>query len=259
LSSKLAIEERVIERAMALYPQIEELVAFSTPVVSFGNPRLARVATLGINPSSNEFQIGNGNKTPLGGEIPKRLVDTQVLGIESPIRLTRDQALQVIEGCYQYFYGQNANPYEWFLKLEEFILKPAGFTYYGPDATACHLDLVQWATDPVWDSIASKSTKELLLKQDKEFLRYQLTSYNFEYVFLNGSTAINQFKELGIATLEEVHKVTANSNGGRHAVVRGESGGTVFFGWGINTGAKYASKTGLQELVEFIENSFPRK
>jgi hypothetical protein len=250
------LDERVIQRAMAPYPGVKEIVDFSTPVVAFGNPNKSRVATLGINPSSSEFQIGNGNKTPLGGAIPKRLVDTEVLGINNPTRLTREQAIKVIEGCYQYFYGQSPNPYEWFLKLEEFILKPAGFTYYGQDATACHLDLVQWATDPVWDSIASKSTKELLLKQDKEFLRYQLTSYNFEYVFLNGSTAVNQFKELGIATLEQVHTVTANSNGGRHTVVKGESGGTVFFGWGINTGAKYASKAGLKELVEFIENSF---
>ncbi len=250
------LDERVIQRAMAPYPGVKEIVDFSTPVVAFGNPNKSRVATLGINPSSSEFQIGNGNKTPLGGAIPKRLVDTEVLGINNPIRLTREQAIKVIEGCYQYFYGQSPNPYEWFLKLEEFILKPAGFTYYGQDATACHLDLVQWATDPVWDSIASKSTKELLLKRDKEFLRYQLTSYNFEYVFLNGSTAVNQFKELGIATLEQVHTVTANSNGGRHTVVKGESGGTVFFGWGINTGAKYASKAGLKELVEFIENSF---
>jgi hypothetical protein len=259
MNNTYAIEERVIERAMELYPEIEELVAFSTPVVSFGNPQLASVATLGINPSSSEFQIGNGNKAPLGGAIPKRLVDTEVLGINNPTSLTREQAIKVIEGCYQYFYGQSPNPYEWFLKLEEFILKPAGFTYYGQHATACHLDLVQWATDPVWDSIASKSTKELLLKQDKEFLRYQLTSYNFEYVFLNGSTAVNQFKELGIAKLEQVHTVTANSNGGRHTVVKGESGGTAFFGWGINTGAKYASKAGLKELVEFIENSFKQK
>ena len=62
MTTKFIIEDRVIERAMAQYPKVPELVEFSTPVVSFGYPRNAKVATLGINPSSNEFQIGSGNK-----------------------------------------------------------------------------------------------------------------------------------------------------------------------------------------------------
>ena len=103
MSSNYVIEERVIERAMASYPEIEEIVAFSTPVVSFGNPRGAKVATLGINPSSNEFQIGNGNKSPLGEFESKRLIDTEILEIANPKNLTREQAIQVIEGCYDYF------------------------------------------------------------------------------------------------------------------------------------------------------------
>jgi hypothetical protein len=258
MGSQQNIDERVVQRAMEPYPDIPEIVKFSTPVVAFGNPNTARVATLGINPSSNEFQIGNGDKTPLGRQVKKRLVDTEVLGLENPISLNIDQAIKVIKGCYGYFSGPDANPYEWFTKLEKYILKPAGFTYYGSSANACHLDLVQWATDPVWDSIENKATKKMLLTKDQEFLRYQLTSYNFEYVFLNGSTVIERFKKLGIAEVKEIHQVTATANGGRHSVVRGEADGTIYFGWGINTGAKYANKTGLIELHEFIQKTFSK-
>lgn len=252
MSGKYKIEERVIERAMAIYPEIAEIVAFSTPVVSFGNPTEARVATLGINPSSNEFQIGNGNKNPLGEFERKRLVDTETLGIQNPIRLEREQAIQVIEGCYGYFTGPNANPYEWFERLEKFVLEPAGHTYYGSKASACHLDLVQWATDPVWDSIPDKSIKKKLLIDDKEFLRYQLTSYDFDVVYLNGGTVLRQFKKLGIAELSVVHHVTRNAMGGTHEVLKGSASGTTYYGWGINASSKDANKKGLEELSNWI-------
>jgi hypothetical protein len=253
MNSKYVIEERVIERAMAAYPEIEELVGFSTPVVSFGNPQLARVATLGINPSSNEFQIGNGNKSPLGQIERKRLVDTEILGIENPKSLNRDQAIRVVEGCYDYFTGPEANPYDWFKRLEKFVLEPAGYTYFGSKASACHLDLVQWATDPVWDSIKDKSIKKELLEDDKEFLRYQLTSYDFEVVYLNGGTVVKQFRELGIADLSVVHHVTRNSMGGTHEVLKGSANGTTYYGWGINASSRDANKKGLEELSNWIK------
>ena len=246
------LDERVIQRAMAIYPQVKEIVEFSTPVVAFGNPNESRIATLGINPSSSEFQIGNGNKTPLGGATPKRLVDTEVLGIDSPMSLTREQAIKVIKGCYDYFSGPNANPYDWFRRLEKFVLEPAGHTYFGSKASACHLDLVQWATDPVWDSITDKSIKKKLLEDDKEFLRYQLTSYGFEVVYLNGGTVVKQFKELDIADLSVVHHVTRNSMGGSHEVLKGSANGTTYYGWGINASSRDANKKGLEELSNWI-------
>jgi hypothetical protein len=252
MDEAFVLDERVIQRAMAPYPGVKEIVDFSTPVVAFGNPNKSRVATLGINPSSSEFQIGNGNKAPLGGAIPKRLVDTEVLGINNPTSLTRDQAIKVIEGCYQYFSGPNANPYDWFRRLEKFVLEPAGHTYFGSKATACHLDLVQWATDPVWDSIIDKSIKKKLLEEDKEFLRYQLTNYDFDVVYLNGGTVVKQFRELGIADLSVVHHVTRNSMGGTHEVLEGSANGITYYGWGINASSKDANKKGLEELSKWI-------
>jgi hypothetical protein len=244
------IEERVIERAMADYPNIEELVEFSTPVVSFGYPKGARVATLGINPSSNEFQIGNGNKSPLrDGE--KRLIDTLQFGIEKPKSLSRDQAVAVIKGCYNYF---NIKPYEWFKKLEQTILVPSGFSYH--DSTACHLDLVQWATDPVWQSIKDKNVTKSLLEADKDFLEFQLKEYDFEVIFLNGGTVMKTVKSLDLCKFKEVGTVDFNSKGTQSVIELGEYDGKQLIGWGVNAGYDATYKPGLAQLSAWLENHF---
>lgn len=252
MDNAIGKEEQVIKRVMADYPRLTEIVDFSTPVVSFGNPNDAEVATLGINPSSNEFQVGKGNKSPLGHLEKKRLVDTESLGVSQPKSLTREQAIRVIRGCYDYFLGPNANPYDWFNNLENLVLKPFGYSYNDKNALACHLDLVQWATDPVWSKIKSPAVKNMLLSDDKEFLKYQLTSYAFKFVFLNGGTVIDQFSKLDIVNLEVIGEVTRNSKGGKHLVYRGKIGDTTYLGWGINVGARDANKQGLAELSQLL-------
>ena len=225
MDNEYEIEKEVIERAMAPYPAISQIVEFSTPVVSFGYPKGANVATLGINPSSNEFQIGNGNKNPLSRG-SKRLIDTELLGIDKPLSLTDSQAKEVIHGCYSYFRNK---PYKWFD------------------------DLVQWATDPVWqDEKMPKATRSLLLDSDKEFLRFQLTNYKFDYVFLNGSTVIEQVEKLGIVELRKVDEVRFNKNGINSRVVQGSVGNTQYIGWGLNAGYRRTYKPGLEDLAQWL-------
>jgi len=248
MSDKYIIEDRVIERAMATYPDIPQIVEYSTPVVAFGYPKGARVATLGINPSSNEFQIGNGNKAPLSTS-EKRLVDTQVLGLDNVKSLNRDQAIEVVNGCYSYF---NNKPYGWFDDLEKYVLKPTGFSYR--NGSACHLDLVQWATDPVWqDKCMPKENKKILLDSDKGFLEYQLSNYDFDYVFLNGSTVLEQVEKLNFVNLHKVGEVRFNKSGVTSRIVSGEIGEKKFIGWGINVGYGASYKPGLEDLSKWLE------
>jgi hypothetical protein len=250
MTSKYEIEERVIERAMATYPAIPQIVEFSTPVVSFGYPKTAKVATLGINPSSNEFQIGNGNKNPLPSS-KKRLVDTEVLGVSKPLGLNRAAAIQVIEGCYSYFKN---NPYEWFDDLQQYALTPTGTSFQ--NGSACHLDIVQWATDPVWqDKKMPKNIKKLLLDSDKEFLKYQLTAYDFSYIFLNGSTVLDQVEKLDLVSLEQVGQVRFNQTGTKSRIVAGQLGSKRFIGWGINAGYGASYKPGLEDLANWLKNN----
>jgi len=196
MTTKFIIEDRVMERAMATYPTIEQLVVGSTPVVSFGNPGPAKMITIGINPSSSEFQVSGKSKNLLPVE-KKRLVDLETLGIENPKSLNREQAIQVIEGCYDYFNKMNHNPYmTWFKHLNDNINDHFGLDYL--DGSAAHLDLVQWATDPVWGGIDSDVIKDELLKSDAEFLRYQVASKKYDIVFMNGREVKNQLESTGI-------------------------------------------------------------
>ena len=245
------IKKRVIERVMAPYPKNSHIVPYSTPVVSFGNPETSTVATLGINPSSREF-LNDGMNLLSGTE--KRLVDTEVLGLSREIEsLNAEQAEEVIKGCFSYF---EKNPYKWFSRLEEYVLSPANASYRLSDdiniEQACHLDLIQWATDPVWRNIENKGVKEDLLESDLEFLRFQLTNYEFKKLFLNGGEVVKQFEKLGLAKLTEVGKTSFQSGKSKSSLYRGKYGDTEVWGWGLNVGQFEITLSNLEDLSNWI-------
>jgi hypothetical protein len=79
---------------------VTEVVTGSTPVVAFGDPLAAKVATLGINPSWREFLADDG--TLLRG--PTRRLSTLVsLNADSTTSLRPDQVKTVIAECAAYF------------------------------------------------------------------------------------------------------------------------------------------------------------
>jgi hypothetical protein len=245
------IKKRVLERVMAPYPKNCHVVPYSTPVVSFGNPETSTVATLGINPSSREF-LGKG-KNLLAAE-EKRLVDLETLGLTSEInQLDLEQAEKVLSGCVQYFEGTTT--YGWFLRLQEYVLDSVNASYK-PSAEenvegACHLDLVQWATDPVWRHL-DKGIQKTLLESDLEFLRFQLTNYGFKKLFLNGHEVVNQFKRLGLTELTEVGQTPYQSHGNKSPLYRGKFGDTEVWGWGLNVGQKEITLSNLEDLSNWI-------
>ena len=234
-----------IKRVLQKYPIGAPIVKNSTPVVSFGNPNTAMVATLGINPSSQEFLDRTGNVLDLAN---KRLVDLDSLNKSSLNDLDEDDAKKIVDGCYNYF--QTGNHYKWFNQIEEYVLKPSGFSYF--DNSACHLDVIQWATDPVWSGIKSKEIQEMLLEKDQEFLKYQLNNYHFETVFLNGRTVIDQVEKLGIVKLTDIAEVVNLKNGKISRIKVGQVGMTKYVGWGLNIPAKETPKQAKEALAEWL-------
>jgi hypothetical protein len=166
------------------------IVNGSTPVVAFGDFTRASVATLGLNPSRQEFLDPSGNI--LDG--PARRFETLgSLGVESLRDASSATLVKVIDSCGGYF-DRGRNPYmRWFAQLER-ILRPLNVSYI--DRTACHLDLVQWATDPVWAGL-SDSARSRLLADDVPFLLSQLGSHHIRLLLLNGRRVID---ELAAAT-----------------------------------------------------------
>lgn len=166
------------------------IVSGSTPVVAFGNPQISRIATIGINPSKLEFLDKSGKELI---EDQRRLETFNSLGIKDLTNISDLQVELIWEACNNYFHCKYPNR-RWFNKLE-IVLKYFGVSYYSDYSnTACHLDLVQWATDPVWGKIENKANKNILIQNDRSFLIKQLTNENIEVLLLNGFTVIKEFK-----------------------------------------------------------------
>jgi hypothetical protein len=234
---ELYIEER-IRRAP---PPVDFVVRGSTPVIAFGNARRARVATLGLNPSRVEFLAKNGQLLTGGN---RRLENYESLGSADLSSAPSDIISKIADGCDQYFCKR---PYKrWFNQLLP-MLEVFKSSYY--DGSACHLDLVQWATDPVWGKLDRPSQDELI-SDDIEFLRSQLQSEKLETLLINGASVWKQFQrrfgdEISWEELNPIHigRQTTHIYLGR-AFERID-----FIAWSVNIQSSFGVS---RELVEAI-------
>jgi hypothetical protein len=142
------------------------------------------VATLGLNPSRAEFLSPNGRL--LDGD--RRFETLASLGVETLADASEQQVTRVWEGCRTYF---QRNPYRrWFDQLETVLVGVSASYYSG---SACHLDLVQWATDPVWRRLDGETVFRLM-SDDVPFLRRQLLTSTIELILLNGKRVLEEFQ-----------------------------------------------------------------
>jgi hypothetical protein len=214
---------RVLERMGKAPPKGFPVVRHSIPVVAFGNPSTSRVATCGINPSRAEFLSKNDTLLEGGGQrfetvpslAPGGLADADPTAIAS-----------AVESCYRYF---EHRPYwRWFGKLET-LLAALDASYIA--GTACHLDLVQWATDPVWRGLGGKE-KQIALDADKQFLLRQLQEEPVQILLLNGRTVVDTYVAT-VGSLAELDEPVA-VDGVSTVIFKGETKGVIVVGWSAN-------------------------
>ena len=166
-------------------PSSPSVVPGSTPVLAFGDPTTAKAATVGLNPSRIEFLDSKGH---LLEGTSRRLATLASLGLTQISQATDEQVQEVLDGCADYF---RRNPYRrWFDQLEP-VLNAADASYYA--GTACHLDLIQWATDPTWKALPAVE-RQSMLREDSAFLLAQLEQERIETVLLNGMGVIRRFQ-----------------------------------------------------------------
>lgn len=199
--NNLIPRETLIQRIMRDVPENCHVVPVSTPIVSFGNLYEARAVSIGINPSVDEFMSRHIPRRILPEE-KKRFLDYETLGLEPGSKITREKAEQVLDASFNYF---RVNPYSWFNRMEKYLVNPIGASYF--DGSASHLDLVQWATDPVWQNIKDPKISEKLVKDDKEFLFQILSHADYTDILLNGATVVKTVRSLGLFELEEVGRI----------------------------------------------------
>ena len=218
----------VAERFRRRAPDGVRIVEGSTPVVSFGDVREARIATLAINPSFNEFPKDGRERD--GKE--QRLETLLSLRCECLSTAPNVAIRRAFESCNSYF---TRNPYGYFRRLETILQRvAASFS----DGSACHLDLVQWATKPRWRDLAPWE-KNALLRADTPFLRSQLRSKSLCDLLINGSGVREQYERFFSTKFTDASVPASSdlqvSKGPRITFFQGRTEfGQRVFGWNIN-------------------------
>ena len=239
----------VAERIRRPIPAGSSVLGGSLPVVSFGDPDWAQVATLSLNPSYLEFQSPAGSWL-LGAD--RRLASLTSIGVSDPRDLDDAQIAQVIAESNRYFYGPNWYR-GWFHWLESLLTSSGAGSYF--DGSACHLDLVQWATKPVQGQLP-RAVWDRLVDDDRTFLHWQLRTSNVGTVLVNGATAVAALTQAGLVDRfdDDVIEYSSAAGGGRLRVFRGVSDGVLFLGWNkVLAGA--IAKDGRRRLTTWIETS----
>lgn len=173
-----------------------DVIRWGCPVPSFGDLSIAWVATVGLNPSNREFVDELGNE--LQGS-SRRFHTLTSLGITTWGDADSRHLRLIIESCHSYFLG---NPYDtWFRRMEQ-IVSGANASFYDPSSTACHLDLIPYATTRKWTELTPRQRK-LLLAAAADTLGLLLKDSQVRLLILNGRSVVDQFQDIAGIRLEE--------------------------------------------------------
>ena len=166
-------------------PPCPHAVAGSLPVLFFGDVFTARIATIGINPSDQEYLDPDGNE--LDGDA-RRFETLASLGATARSALSDAQCSAALRRMRSYFVRRET-VFRWFRPLERVL---AGMRHSYTSGYVAHLDLVQEATQPTWSALAREHRGEAadLLAADTPFLRWQLATVPLQAVICNGMTAL---------------------------------------------------------------------
>lgn len=185
----------VAERVRQSPPRHLSILPGSTPVPFRGNQPGAQVATVGINPSVREILTRNGAEW---AGTQRRFETLSSLGITTMTGTSDETVERVVQRCLTYF---AANPYRsWFDPMEPLVGDLFGAGY--DDGSACHLDIVQWPTQPLWGQLAP-TTRAELITGGLSLLQEQFSGEALRWVYLNGRTvceAVGTFVPLSART-----------------------------------------------------------
>ncbi len=171
------------------------VIRWGCPVPSFGDLGSARVATIGINPSNREFVDEAGNE--LQGPF-RRFHTLTSLGLSSWSDVDARHLRLILDSCRMYFSG---NPYHtWFKKLDQ-VVSGAEASFYDPSGTACHLDLIPYATAHKWTELTPRQRSSLLAVA-ADTLGLLVRDSPVRILILNGRSVVEQFKDITGIPLE---------------------------------------------------------
>ena len=170
------------------------IIPWSSPIPVFGDWLSPRIGTLGLNPSLREFLDTHGNQ--LRGDA-RRFHTLESLGLQSWSEVDARHFELIMETYLMYF---ARNPYDlWFKKLN-FVIAGADVSFYDYPSTACHFDLVPFATSKRWGELSSRQRSVLLGLSGTTFGMI-LKESQVRLLVLNGSSVVNVFQSAAGLTL----------------------------------------------------------
>jgi hypothetical protein len=172
-----------------------DIIKWGCPVPSFGDLGSARIATVGLNPSNKEFVDDSGNE--LQGKF-RRFHTLASLGLGSWAEADARHIRLILESCQRYFLG---NPYDRWFRILEQVIGGADATFYGDIGSACHLDLIPYATAQKWMDLTPRQ-KSALLEISRDTLALLLRDSEVQTLILNGKSVIEHFEYVAGVSLE---------------------------------------------------------
>lgn len=159
------------------------VIPWGAPVPSFGNLSRSRVATLGLNPSNREFVDINGRELDGG---MRRFHTLKSLGLVRWSDASKEHLKLIENSCRNYFCR---NPYDgWFGSLDR-LITGTGASYYRKNSTACHLDIVPFATARKWSELSIQE-RSRLLDMSGDALGFLLRDSQVRLLILNGRSVV---------------------------------------------------------------------
>lgn len=172
------------------------VIDWGSPVPVFGSIGSSSIATVGLNPSNREFVTEDGSEL-VGPD--RRFHTLSSLGLERWADAESWHIEQVIRSCEQYFTG---NPYDrWFRRLDR-IIERTGCSFYDPLSSACHLDLIPFATECKWMELSPQKRKRLL-EVAGDTLGFLLRDSEIQVLVLNGKSVVDYFQRISGGALTE--------------------------------------------------------
>jgi len=172
------------------------VISWGSPVPSFGDFSASKVATLGLNPSNREFVDEAGNE--LTGKF-RRFHTLNSLGLESWSDVDARHLQLIWDSCQHYFW---INPYDRWFRVLDLVISGVNATYYGKSATACHLDLIPYATSQKWTEL-SKKQRSTLLSMVGNTLGQIVRESPIKLIILNGKSVVEMFQDISGVHLEK--------------------------------------------------------
>ena len=171
-----------------------DIIPWSCPVPAFGDLSNPQLATLGINPSYREFLNPSGEE--LQGQL-RRFHTLESLGLEAWAEADARHLELILDTYRSYFFS---NPYDaWFKKLD-FAISGANVSYYDSPSSACHLDLVPFATIRRWTELSGQQ-RASLLELSGDTLGMILRDSQVRVLVLNGSSVVKGFQSIAGVSL----------------------------------------------------------